>query len=141
MIFPNFNGLFNTAEEKSEEIFVKETSRIIDAYVSLEGRKLSFSTLPIDTVRKCEIEDDPNACKDVSVYKSDSTKTFQNIIASGLLNENDLINPSGKKKCNVDAGIEVFRDEDYVYCFKTSFECGSSPDISVHNIDTCNFDS
>ena len=137
--FPIIGDYFSASEEKSEEIFVKETSRIIDAYISLEGRKLNFNNGLYTKVNKCEFEDDPDTCKLVSVYRSLTPVSFQNIIDSELLNKNDLINPKGKKKCDVNTNIEIYRDEDYVYCYRTNLDCVVTENTSTYDIDTCVF--
>ena len=42
LVIPSLFGYFDTTKEKSEEIFSKQLSKIIDDYVSLEGSKIKF---------------------------------------------------------------------------------------------------
>lgn len=132
--FPIVTGLFESSEERSEKIFVEEVSRIIDGYVSLEGIQLQY--IYAGEKEKCDNDDDSNSCYEVNVYKNQGSITFQNIINSGLMVENDLINPNDKVLCNVNNTIEIYRDSEYVYCYKAKLDCVGSDD--EFDIDTCN---
>jgi len=132
--FPIVTGVFESSEERSEEIFVKEVKRIIDGYVSLEGIGLQY-VLFDDVVRKCDNIEDHNTCYNVKVYKNSRTINFRDIIDSNLMGENDLINPNKKISCSVNNVIEIYRDSDYVYCYKAKLDCvGAAADF---DIDTC----
>ena len=85
--------------------------------------------------------------KSYTVKISKSTIKIQDIIEENIIEENEYRNPGNKdKKCDKEAEIEVYRDSDYVYCFKIkkdSFDCltdeykqGIGEDAE-YAIDTC----
>ena len=48
------------------------------------------------------------------------TIKVSNIIDSGILTQKDFINPGNKEKTCEDAQIEVYKDSDFVYCYKVA---------------------
>jgi len=134
--FPIITGVFESSEERSEDIFVDEVSRIIDGYVSLEGIKLQY--VYDGTKEKCDNPDDNNSCYTVNVYKNNNSVTFQNVIDAVLMGENDLINPNGRIECSKNKVIEIYRDSEYVYCYKAKLDCVGDNDD--YDIDTCNME-
>ena len=135
IVFPSVFGYMDTSKDRSEEIFVGEMERIIGEYVALEGRTIYFDTSISRNYEKCDPLD--KSCYTVKVYKS-SNITFNNVISSGLLKENDIINPKTSKLCDVNTTINIYRDEDYVYCYETALDCVDNSD-NKNVINTCNF--
>ena len=135
IVLPSVVGYLDTSKDRSEEIFVDEMERIIGEYVALEGRNIYFDTSLVHNYEKCDPLD--KSCYTVKVYKN-STITFNDVISSGLLKENDIINPKTKQLCNINTPITVYRDEEYVYCYETRLDCVESTD-DKNLIDTCNF--
>ena len=108
---PSISNAYKNSKLKSEEIFVERLSDVIDSYVKLNSSSISFTS-------------DGEATKEgetgtVNIYKG--TISIQNIINDNLLRESDYVNAGNKEeKCNTTAQIEVYRDSDYVYCYKLS---------------------
>lgn len=137
LVIPSLFGYFDTTKEKSEEIFSKQLSKIIDDYVSLEGSKIKFDNTNYKLVKKCNpfITDD---CKEVKVYKNITKVTFQNLIDANLTKEKDIINPNDSNNdnnCDLNTEITVYKDEEYVYCFETKPNCLKEENF----INTCSF--
>lgn len=138
-VIPSVFGYFDTSKEKSEEIFVKETERVIENYVALNGRNISYETTNPKVVEKCDPLLGDSSCVNVNAYRNKTTNkiTFNDLITEGLIQDGDIINPNTKKKCNLDTEIIVYRDEDYVYCFMTTLDCVDAPN---NKINTCLFE-
>ena len=126
---PTIGDSYRKSKLKSEEIFVKRLSEIIDEYIKLNSDELNDFEKIEDSYTK-ESQD-----KEVTVWKT--TKTIKNIIDSGLLKSSDYVNAGNKdKKCNSNAQIEVYKDSDGVYCHKLytdSLDCLTDEYV----IDTC----
>ena len=131
---PSISNAYKNSKLKSEEIFVERLSDVIDSYVKLNSSSISFTS-------------DGEATKEgetgtVNIYKE--TIKVQNIIDDNLLRESDYVNAGNKdKKCEPNAQIEVYRDSDYVYCYKVDKDSlGCLTDeyrntIDDYAIDTC----
>lgn len=138
IVIPSVFGYFDTSKDRSEEIFLGEMEEIIESYIALEGRNISFDTLNSKDVKKCDSLDD--TCIFVKTYKSNEIITFNNLIDEGLVKATDIINPKNEKQCSLDTAIIVYRDDDYVYCFETEFDCVEDTESNNRNvINTCSF--
>ena len=116
---PNLIETYKQSKLKSEGMFVKQLTKSIESYVSLYGSEMSFTE---ESGTYYKQKTDEKECKvtqdDVKVYKSDEI-AIQEIIGKNIIEENEYRNPGNKdKKCDKEAKIEVYRDSDYVYCFK-----------------------
>ena len=118
------------AKKETEKVFVSKIEDAIEQYIDLNKRKFkieeSFGTKIIEK----EISSDGKSKECVKVYKmksdSDSDFTFNDIItdATGFIKESDLVNPAKEDDlCNKNTSIEIYRDEDFVYYFKTNLNC------------------
>ena len=128
---------YKKAKLKTEDVFVKRLSEVVDDYISLgsqdlleNGDKFQFQQL-LGNYRKTDTgiglaEDWSN----YKVYKT--TKTIQDLIDNNLLFEAKYINPNNKNysyikdgithnTCNLDAEIEIYKDSEAVYCHKIRF--------------------
>lgn len=117
---PNLIETYKQSKLKSEGMFVKQLTKSIESYVSLYGSEMSF-TEESGTYYKQKTIKAKESCQvdrnEVKVYKSETT--IQDIIDSNIIEESEYRNPGNKDtKCNPDAKIEIYRDSDYVYCFK-----------------------
>lgn len=140
IVIPSVFGYFDTSKNSSEEIFMGEMKKIIESYVALEGRNISFDTTNGKIVEKCDPLAGDDACVNVEVYKNTSRVTLNDLVNEGLVKENDIINPKNEKKCSLDTEIIVYRDDDYVYCFETKFDCVEDPEGNNRNVvNTCSF--
>ena len=117
---PNLIETYKQSKLKSEGMFVKQLTKSIESYVSLNGSEMSFTEesgtyykqKTIKTKESCQVDRN-----EVKVYKSETT--IQDIIDSNIIEESEYRNPGNKDtKCVPNAKIEVYRDSDYVYCFK-----------------------
>lgn len=124
---PNLIDTYKKSKLKSEEMFINQLSKSIESYVSLEGSTLTYEDMGTanKTLTKKIYNRDTQKYEDketnlqVEIYKSKENISVQNIINTKIIEEKDYINPGNKeKKCNVNNIIEVYRDSDYVYCFK-----------------------
>lgn len=131
---PSISNAYKNSKLKSEEIFVERLSDVIDSYVKLNSSSISFSSYGTATK---EGEEDI-----VNIYKGNIT--VNDIIYDNLLRETDYVNAGNKEAiCNIEAQVEVYRDSDYVYCYKVDKDSlGCLTDeykntIDDYAIDTC----
>lgn len=107
-----FNFNFGNAKKKTEEVFVDTLRDAVDTYLSSEfGNLKSYDECPKPLEKKYNTN--------VRVYKVKDKITFKDIIDSDYkpITESDLINPANEEKCNINAVINVYRDEDYIYYY------------------------
>lgn len=108
---PTLLNVYEDSKLKSEEIFTKRLSQSIDGYIKLNSSDISFTS--DGTANKTE----EGTSYQVDIYKG--TITVQNIINDNLLSIEDYINAGNKGvSCSTSAEIEVYKDSDYVYCYK-----------------------
>ena len=106
----------NNTKKKTEEIFIGTIKDAIKMYLDSDARKLDYDK-EVCTISKA-LNDS------VKVYKTSSNVTLDTIINSKyspLLNE-DLVNPNNEANCNINASVDIYRDEDYVYYYKMKKE-------------------
>ena len=111
---PSITDAYKNGKIKSEEAFVQRLTQTIDSYVKLNSDEIVFRETGTGT------KNDKN--------ENDSTYTItyqkgivevSKIIKSGILTQKDFINPGNKEEtCKEDAQIEVYKDSDFVYCYK-----------------------
>ena len=134
---PTLLNVYEDSKIKSEEIFTKRLSQSIDGYIKLNSSDISFTS--DGTANKTE----EGTSYQVDIYKG--TITVQNIINDNLLSIEDYINAGNKGvSCSTSAEIEVYKDSDYVYCYKVEKDSlGCSTDRYKNSItgdyviDTC----
>ncbi|MBQ8192623.1 MAG: type II secretion system protein [Bacilli bacterium] len=111
---PSISNAYKNSKLKSEELFVERLSDVIDSYVKLNSTKIRFEKENYSAKK----EEDSSSYF-VDIYKG--TITVENIIDDNLIGKNDYVNPSNKvEQCNLNAEIEIYRDSDFVYCYKLS---------------------
>lgn len=138
VVTPNLIETYKESKLKSEGLFIKQLTKSVESYVSLNGSNLEY-TYFAEAKKSLEVEN-----RNYTVEVSKSEITIQDIIDSNIIEENEYRNPGNKdKKCDKEAEIEVYRDSDYVYCFKIkkdSFDCLTyeyKQSIGEDAIDTC----
>lgn len=105
---PNFLDIFKNSKTKSEEAFVKELSKNIDIYIPLYNNEISFGSY--GTFNK------PGQ-GNVDVKKG--TIKIKDIIDANIMSTSDYVNPGNKDAlCAKETEIEVYKDSDFVYCYK-----------------------
>ena len=129
---PSLLNVYEDSKIKSEEIFTTRLSQSIDSYVKLNSSDISFTS--VGTANKTE----EGISYQVDIYKGriienniERIIVVNDIIDANLLSiedyvnagNKDYINPeTNKKSCITSAEIEVYRDSDYVYCYKVKKE-------------------
>ena len=120
---PTLINVYEDSKLKSEEIFTKRLSQSIDGYIKLNSSDIDFTF--DDTANKTE----EGTSYQVDIYKG--KKIVQDIIDDNLLSIEDYVNAgnkdyvnleTNKKSCVTSAEIEVYKDSDYVYCYKVKKE-------------------
>ena len=117
---PSLLNVYEDSKLKSEEIFIKRLSQSIDGYIKLNGNDISF--ISDGTANKTE----EGASYQVNIYKGrifengiERTIVVNDIIVDNLLSQEDYKNAGNKdEQCDISAEIEVYKDSDYVYCYK-----------------------
>lgn len=143
---PNISSAYKNSKLKSEEIFVDRLSDVIDSYVKLNSSEITF------TSDGTAIKDEEGSTYTVSIYRGKVKEqdivrkvTVQDIINDNLMSLDDYINAGNKEvTCSASAEIEVYKDSDYVYCYKVkkdSLGCLTTEYINStteeYAIDTC----
>lgn len=133
----------NKSKEKSEAIFVDKLSTLIEEYLDLSRGDLAYKDTATYTFNKCEDSTCTNSYEATAkeLVKNDANDvTIQDLITSGLINKEDLVNPKNKEKCFDHSGenynIRVFRDDEYVYYYYVDLSnsnCELSEDNSIIN--------
>lgn len=111
--FPNLTNVFKNSKLKNEQIFVDRLSQTIDSYVSLNSGTISFSYGPISAQKEITADE----YQDVTVYQG--AITVNDLITDNIISSIDYVDPGNKEvPCDTEAPIEVYRDSDFVYCYK-----------------------
>lgn len=117
---PTLINVYEDSKLKSEEIFTKRLSQSIDGYIKLNSSDIDFTS--DGTADKTE----EGASYQVDIYKGrifengiERTIVVNDIIVDNLLSQEDYKNAGNKdEQCDISAEIEVYKDSDYVYCYK-----------------------
>lgn len=106
---PIISDAYTKSKIKSEEVFVDRLSQAIDSYVKLNGIEYQST----GNGRKTE-----NG-KEYDITYQMGTITINDIIKDGILTQKDFVNAGNKDiTCNTDTEVEVYKDSDFVYCYK-----------------------
>lgn len=125
---PSVLEAYDDSKLKSEEIFTERLSQSIDSYIKLNSSDIDFTS--DGTANKT----DNGSTYQVEIYRGKINKEAINrsvkvsdVINSNLLSSDDYVNPGNKESsCNIFSDIEVYRDSDYIYCYKVkkdSLDC------------------
>lgn len=111
---PIISDAYTKSKIKSEEVFVDRLTQAIDSYVKLNSDTMSFSC----ESDRCEGRKTENG-KEYDITYQKGVITINDIIKDGILTQKDFVNAGNKDaKCNNDAEVEVYKDSDFVYCYK-----------------------
>lgn len=106
---PIISDAYTKSKIKSEEVFVDRLTQAIDSYVKLN--EIEYKST--GNGKKTE-----NG-KEYDITYQKGTITIQKIIDDGMLTQKDFVNAGNKDAtCNTDAEVEVYKDSDFVYCYK-----------------------
>lgn len=112
IVLVSTTGGFKKSKEDTEKLFIDTIEDAMDIYLDSDAKKLNYNT-KVCTINKTHKSG-------VNVYKANDIK-FSDIINSTYhpLTEFDLVNPANKEvKCNINATVYIYRDEDFVYYYK-----------------------
>ena len=111
---PIISDAYTKSKIKSEEVFVDRLTHAIDSYVKLNSDTMSFSC----ESDRCEGRKTENG-KEYDITYQKGVITINDIINDGILTQKDFVNAGNKDAtCNTTAKIEVYKDSDFVYCYK-----------------------
>ena len=113
IVLISVTGTLNGTKDKTEEVFIKTIRDAMDIYTDSDGRKLTYGTKAVCTLKKTH--------GSVKLYKSNNI-TMKTVINSEYkpLTKKDLVNPKDNKQCSENASVSIYRDDDYVYYYKVS---------------------
>lgn len=113
---PIISDAYTKSKIKSEEVFVDRLTQAIDSYVKLNSDTMSFSCKRSDG---CEGKKTVNETDTYTITYQMGIITINDIINDGILTQKDFVNAGNKKTtCNTAAEVEVYKDSDFVYCYK-----------------------
>ena len=111
---PSITSAYKNSKIKSEEVFIDRLTQAIDSYVKLNSDTMSFSCKS----DRCEGRKTENG-KEYDITYQKGVITINDIIKDGILTQKDFVNAGNKKTtCNTAAEVEVYKDSDFVYCYK-----------------------
>lgn len=113
---PIISDAYTKSKIKSEEVFVDRLTQAIDSYVKLNSDTMSFSCKRSDGCEGKKTVDKENT---YTITYQMGTIDIQKIIDDGILTQKDFVNAGNKDAtCNTTAEVEVYKDSDFVYCYK-----------------------
>ena len=122
---------YGNAKKKTENVFVKTIEDALSIYLDSDAKRLNYSET-VGNIRKSH--------GTVKLYKAAGNLTFQDVISSNYspIDESDMVNPANEEaECHLDAALEVYRDDDYVYYYrikKDAFGCLLDSDDYISNL-------
>lgn len=114
---PIISDAYTKSKIKSEEVFVDRLTQAIDSYVKLNSDTMSFSC----NSDRCEGTKTVNEKDTYNITYQMGTITINDIINDGILTQKDFVNAGNNNKnvsCEPNAEVEVYKDSDFVYCYK-----------------------
>ena len=114
---PIISDAYTKSKIKSEEVFVDRLTQAIDSYVKLNSDTMSFSC----NSDRCEGTKTVNEKDTYNITYQMGTITINDIINDGILTQTDFVNAGNNNKnvsCEPNAEVEVYKDSDFVYCYK-----------------------
>lgn len=141
---PIISDAYTKSKIKSEEVFVDRLTQAIDSYVKLNSDKISFSCKS-DKCKGTKTERILDKEETYNITYQMGTIIINDIINDGILTQKDFVNAGNNNKdakCNNAAEVEVYKDSDFVYCYKmeiNSLNCltDAYKENKKYAIDTC----
>ena len=108
---PSITSAYKNSKIKSEEVFVDRLTQAIDSYVKLNSDEIEYQSKGTGTKKEND--------KEYDITYQMGTITINDIIKDGILTQKDFVNAGNKEiSCNTAAEVEVYKDSDFVYCYK-----------------------
>ena len=106
------SGGFSEAKNKTEDIFVKTLEDALNVYTDSDAKRLTFSQTSACSIVK--------RFGNSNVYKNSTSITFEDVINSDYkpLTAAEMVNPANETKCNLNAPVYIYVDDDYVYYYR-----------------------
>ena len=111
---PIISDAYTKSKIKSEEVFVDRLTQAIDSYVKLNSDTINFNENGTGTKTVNETDT-------YNITYQMGTITINDIINDGILTQKDFVNAGNNNKnvsCEPNAEVEVYKDSDFVYCYK-----------------------
>ncbi len=116
-VVPNLLDTYKRSKLKTEKAFVDQLSKGIESYITLYSNEMSFSKVDGNFVKEITDNRSDKPSYDVNVYKVDIK--VKDIIKNNIIEASEYRNPGNREAtCSQDAIIYIYRDSDFVYCFK-----------------------
>lgn len=133
IVFPTVYGNLDNSKDKNEEIFKGRLTDSVESYITTDINNFHFSSNKVGDVTKGTGENIYTA----NVYEITDNITLQNLVDKSLLSL-PIKNPKNNAECLVDTKVKIYRDSDYVYCFK--IENMNCLTLGNKSISTCSFE-
>lgn len=121
-VVPNLLDTYKRSKLKTEKAFVDQLSKGIESYITLYNADLNFVADGTATKIVEKKDKDNKIVRDeysVDIYKVNEGIKVKDIIDKNIIEASEYRNPGNREvTCSQDAIIEVYRDSDFVYCFK-----------------------
>lgn len=125
---PSLVNVYKDSKLKMEDVFLKELSKGIDSYITLNNGNIDFES-SFKAVKK----EEDKIVDTVDVMKG--TIDVHDLIEDMIISEDDYVNPGNKDvKCNNAAVVEVYKDSNFVYCYKVSKYVVNEKNENVQNL-------
>lgn len=126
---------YEKSKEKSSDAFIKQLEGYIDSYITLYSSNFNFSSSG-ESKNKCHTNiSGTETCNSVKLYSVTNNPNIETI--EEYLSNKEFINPSSSVRCNTDnTKLSIYRDSDYVYCFK--LEKINETSCIDDTVNTCN---
>lgn len=122
----------DNAKDKNETIFKKRLSEVVDSYITNNSSTFIFNNTAFAKVQKGQ----NNNIYYVNLYKSTNELTLNDLVNLNLITS-PIINPKNKATCNLNTKINLYRDEDFVYCYQiNNMDCLTLDDKSINTCAT-----
>ena len=126
------SGAIEASRLRSEDVFVDKIASLIDDYLDYvtlnSGSFIEDDSSDVIVFDKCydynglgECRSDSSVSVKANLMKKDdgSSITLRDLVDTGLISEDDLVNPRVNERCSNldDTEIYLFKDSDYVYYY------------------------
>lgn len=126
------SNAYQKSQDKAYEAFTKSIKNYVSDYISLKGSKETYTNK--GKMRKYYKDANNKDAFDVVDFYGSENLSIETIISE--VSGDPLKNPSTKVECkNSNTNLYIYRDSDFVYCFKLEKE-GNNSCIN-DPIDTC----
>lgn len=130
IVFPMVYGNLDNSKDKNEEIFKGRLTDSVESYITTDSNNFNYNNYGQIT------KGSGTNTYSATVYKVINNITLQNLIDKSII-PSPIKNPKNNITCSLTTPIEIYRDSDYVFCFKIiNMDCLTLDDKSIS---TCSF--